>query len=514
MTETDFSTPRRMSPGAFAIMLLKSFREFFGVSFVMIGYVAIFNSDDKSFATISVRILIALAIIVGLALLTTFTRYYFRKFHVEGDKLIFSQGYASKRTSSIPLSRIHTLRTKKGLLYRLLGMRGITFDTLASKYEEVELILDEDDWQMLLDRVRDGENLALKPDAPPAAPSENDTQRVSNLNIIKGALCQNHLKGFAVLATVFFALLDKINQLSEDTATRFLDYLDSQASGSLPTGWQWVWFFAAIYLIVMLLWTGKIILRYSNMSMRIIGSRITIESGLISRFTCRLARNKVTILRIKRNPLEKMARCNTITLRQAGNASGTKEEGNISIYGSNFGSELLTWWLGDNDNQTRIFSAKSGRGLFFRKFIPNLIVALGATYMINHFAGLAPALAVSCGYAAFAAVRAVMAWRHSRIILNDSYVEISRGNVALIREYIKYCDIESAAIRMTPFTPRTRRVSISIATNAGAATVYSLERDAAFKIRNVILSKIASYSSAECSCAGSSAFGSAVSASD
>lgn len=514
MTETDFSTPRRMSPGAFAIMLLKSFRELFGVSFVAIGYIAIFNSDDKSFSSIALRILVAIGLIVGLGLLITFTRYYFRKFHVEGDKLIFSQGYASKRTSSIPLSRVHTLRTKKGLLYRLFDMRGITFDTLASKYEEVELILDEDDWQMLLDRVRDGENLSLRTDTPPAPPSENDTRRVNNLNIIKGALCQNHLKGFAVLATVFFALLGKIDQLSGDTASKVFDFLYDKAAGSLPAGWQWLWLLAGIYLIVMLLWTGKIALRYSNMTMKMAGSRITIESGLISRFTCRLSRNKVSILKIKRNPLEAIAGCSTITLRQANNASGNKEEDNISIYGSNLGAELLKWRLGDSENHSALFSARSGIGLFFRKFIPNLIIALAAAYVIAHFAGVIPAAVVSCGYIVFAAARAMLAWRHSRIRLTDSFVEISRGNIAEITEYVRYHDIEAINIRQTPLTPRTQRVSLTIETNAGAATVYSLKLGAASEIRNTLLNKIAAYSSDDGSGAGSSALGSAVSASD
>ncbi len=74
-------------------------------------------------------------------------------------------------------------------------------------------------------------------------------------------------------------------------------------------------------------------------------------------------------------------------------------------------------------------------------------------------------------------------------MLADSYVAINCGNIALINEYIKYRDIESVGIRSTPFTPFTHRVSLSVATNAEAVTVYSLKLSDALRLRDLILTK-------------------------
>lgn len=495
---TDFSTPRRMSAGAFAIIFLKAFREIAGVAFVATVFLLY---DIDSFGSMAARGMLAAGVILALALAVAFSRYYFRKFHIEGDKLVYTRGMASKQTTSIPLSRVHTLRTKRGLFYRLLAMRGVAFDTLASEQQEVELILDEKDWQALMRRVSRGEDFAHITDESVALPPpvEDDTLTVSNINILKGALCQNHLKGFAVLAAVAAALFDKVSQLGDDTAGQIIDYIDAHAGNMMPSAWQAAVFLVAIYLIVMVLWTGKIALRYGNMSLRMADSRLTVESGLVSRFTCRLAREKTTMLAIKRNPLEKIAGCETIALHQAENATETGKDGGIRIYGSALGGELLAWWLGGADDGETLLSAKSGRGLMARRFVPHLLLAAGAAAVIIYSTQVvAPAVIAAAVYAGVAAVRAAMAWKHSRIELRDAYVKINCGNIAGIRQYIRYADIESVGIASTPFTRYTRRVSLRLSTNAGAATVPSLVMDEALEIRNLMLVRMEARKACPC----------------
>ena len=68
---------------------------------------------------------------------------------------------------------------------------------------------------------------------------------------------------------------------------------------------------------------------------------MTIESGLLSRYTCRIAQDKATVLTIKQNPLEKAAHCQTITISQALNVMDTKKEGNIRIYGSDSRRQIV-----------------------------------------------------------------------------------------------------------------------------------------------------------------------------
>lgn len=490
----DFSTPRRMSASAFVVLFITAFEKLAGAVFLFVAYRLFCHDADTSSVQMVLRIAISIAALTALALIIAFTKYYFRKYSIEGDKLIFTHGFAAKNSTSIPLSKVHNMRTNRGLFYRIFNLRGIRFDTLADESVEVELILDESDWQKLLRLVSSNESIPRHTDSnmphPPAG--EAATRRIGNFNLAKGAVCQNHLKGFAVLGTILVVLFDKINQLDSLATARLYDYIDSLARHALTSVGQLLCFAAVVYLIVLLLWTGKIALRYGNMTITTVGKSLTIESGLISRFTCRLARDKVTILSIKRNPLERLARCRTVTLRQADNASDTKHDGGIRIYGSMLGRQMLEWWLGDDNSSRTLLSARSGSGLIARRFIPHFILALVVVAPTICLTDLkVSAIIIASLYITISAIRAVMAWKHSRITLTDSYIAVGCGNIARICEYIKYRDIESVGISRTPFTPYTRRVSLRIATNSESVTVYSLKLDDAFSLRNILLDKSA-----------------------
>lgn len=490
-----FSEPRRMSAGALAIIFLKTLREFWGVISFAFIYVIFSTGEGRSFPAIMLKILLLTAGVVAFSLIVAFFRYYFRKYHIEGDRLIFSHGFAARQTTFIPLAKVHNLRTKRGLFYRLLGMHGVTFDTLANELQEVELILDESDWQMLLDCVSEGEKVAQTKGATVAPPIPEGERRwkIDNTAVVKGALCQNHLRGFAVLVAVLAPVFDSLNDLGGDTASRVFDYIDSGTASWLTSAWQWTGFFIVVYLCITLLWVGKIVLRFADMTITLSGRLFTMESGLLSRFTCRLARSKATIVTIKQNPLERLARCETVTLGQAENASGEKGRDKVRIYGSRLGADILAWWLGDGCSATDsapLLSAQSGRGVFMRHFLSGLLVSAAAVFALIYFAEMQVAAACALGgaCAAFAALRAFMVWRHSRIALFRFYIKIECGNIARICHYIKPRDIEGVEIRLSPFSPITRRASLRLSTNAETVVVRSLMTDTAFRLRRLILS--------------------------
>ncbi len=498
----DFSTPRRMSPAAFIVIWMQTFQQLI-TTFIFIIGMMLFDDDLVH----SQRIIMALACVGGAVALSAgiaFLKYYFRKYHIEGDSLIYTHGLAFKNTTSVPLERIHNLRTKSGIFYRMVDMRGVSFDTLASDKQEVELILNESEWQALLRQVRIGEDFpdagGLDTAVAPPPPFRQDKLHVSNLNIIKGALCQNHLQGFAILGAIAAAIFDKFSEIDRDATGRLIDYIDAHAGDiSLSVG-QILLCGAAIYLFVMLLWTGRTAIRYYGMTINIADSKLTFESGLFSRYTSRIARDKATVLSIKQNPLERLAQCETISIRQAENVTDEKKRGDITIYGSDLGNRIFDWWAGDDAGNKQPFrdkdsvkesvliTARSGKGVFVRRFIPHLLIAVVVLPVLMFAANIVmPAIAACTLYVVLMAVRAVMAWRHSSIELTDTYVLINRGNIASIREYVRYPDIESIRIRRTPFTRYTGRVSLQIATNSGVTTVYSLTLADARTLRSYLV---------------------------
>lgn len=153
MKTNDFSAPRRMSKSAFVIFLVNNLW-LYAKYFLFIVILELFNSEKKlSFIEAALDFLVVLAICLTLAAVIAFINYYSKKYYVENGNLIFIHGLVRKEITSISLTKIHSLRTKQGLIYRLLDMKGVSFDTLASQSEEIEMILDNEDWEALLSRI-------------------------------------------------------------------------------------------------------------------------------------------------------------------------------------------------------------------------------------------------------------------------------------------------------------------------------------------------------------------------
>ena len=484
---TDFSVPQRMGSGAFFINFLKFFRTILSaVIFVLI--LEIFNSGDGL-----VRNLLKIAVMTGitavLALIFASVAYFQIKFHVEGGNLIYRHRVISRATTTIPLNRIHTLRTRQGLLYRFLGLRGILFDTLEAKSEEIELILSESDWQSLLTRIEQQEQPHLAECDMSPAGSLSSTKRFSNETLVLDALCQNHLKGMLVLGGLLAVIFDYLTDLSEGTVRMFVGYIESHPDHFLLSVAGIAVIIISIYLVSVLLWLGKVLLRYYNLSLTYDSKMLTFSHGLFSRLSSRFTRDKICTVWIKRNYLEKHFGLCTLALKQALNTSAQNEEDNLKIYGKDTSDFFLGWWLGhDYGLEADISSAKSGKGVVTYSLFPDLLISSVATALLLYFE-LYGWIIVPAIYLLAGIPKGIMMMHHSYITLLDSYLVIGAGRFAEIRNYLKYDNVEVVRITRTPLTPFTGRVSLSLSTTGSTFTIRSLKQDIAQHIYELLLSK-------------------------
>lgn len=263
----DFSTPRRMSKSSLPILIANRLKD--SVKLLAIFLVPmIYNAAKGTPSTFSFLKYLGLAalivlIYIGEALL----KYYFHQYHIKDGKLVMRHGMLSKTTKSIPLDRVHTLRTKRGLLYRLMGVRGISFDTLSDDDNDLELILSETDWQRLVSRIeaqeKSGSDTEAEEEAPPASAAQKESDEAhtiypGNIKLLKGILCQNHLKGAIILATFLGAALNNLHDFWDIIGNKIISYAETQynqlATSSVTAG---IIIAAALtfYIAITILWS-------------------------------------------------------------------------------------------------------------------------------------------------------------------------------------------------------------------------------------------------------------------
>lgn len=489
----DFSRPRRMSKSALVVFFVKNLRGNTGLFLLCLALNPGFRDDETPLWQALLIALAMLAAFLVLAAAAAFVSYHYRKYYVEDGNLVFLHGALRKEKTSVPLRKVQTLRTKRGLIYRMLDMKGVSFDTLASTSAEIELILDDDDWDALLSRVEAQEGTSKeRDDAAAAAPGETGGQDVGkldvdNANLLKGALCQNHLRGLVVLFGAFSALWSQLQSLGDGAVTYVVDYVDAHST-HLSFSWLAIVALTAIlYVVVLLLWTGKVFLRYANMDIRMGERQLFFESGLFSRASSRFSRDKICTLRVKRNFMERWLRCATIGLRQALNATDEKNGRDVRIYGSDHASKFLDWWLGTDDNARQpIISARPGYGLLAYTIRFDLPVSLAAIVVLCAF-GLYAWLLVPAFYMLVSLAKGFLAVRHGGITLRNGYMEVRDGKFAEARNYLKYDNVEVVRMTATPFTPRFHRVSLTISTNGTSFTLRSLKASEARAIYELLL---------------------------
>lgn len=259
MKTNDFSAPRRMSKSAFVIFLVNNLW-LYAKYFLFIVILELFNSEKKlSFIEAALDFLVVLAICLTLAAVIAFINYYSKKYYVENGNLIFIHGLVRKEITSISLTKIHSLRTKQGLIYRLLDMKGVSFDTLASQSEEIEMILDNEDWEALLSRIETLDS-QTQIQASEADKIEEKTDgyttklSVGNLNLIKGALCQNHLRGMVVFGSILVTLYDQIISVNENAVEYFYGYMATHADFLRLSLSSCITVAAILYIVTLLLY--------------------------------------------------------------------------------------------------------------------------------------------------------------------------------------------------------------------------------------------------------------------
>lgn len=493
MKINDFSIPRRMSKSAFVIFFVKALRSYASLILILFTVRIFDSSNETSVMEYIIMLLSYLAAFIAISLITAFLGFYFKKYYVEDGNLIFIHGVIQHERTSIPLNKIQSLRTKSGLIYRMLDMKGVSFDTLASRTEEIELILDDDDWDALLSRVETQENTQEEVQETEATEQEATANsntvklEVSNLNLIKGALCQNHLKGMAVLFGVLATLYNQITSVNDKAANYFIDYVETHADSSAFSVTAVLTVIVILYIVILILWMGKVFLQYFNMDIRMGEKQLFFESGLITRNSSRFSFDKVCTLYVKRNIIENLLGCCTIMVRQALNATDEKKGADVKIYGSSHDGNFLSWWFGkDYTSSPTVISARSGYGLLGYTIRFDILISLAVAIVLCHY-GQYIWLFAPIAYMLVSLAKGLLAVRRSHITLKEDYMEISNGKFAEIYNYVKYDNIEVVRMVSTPFTPYYHRVKLVISTNGTSFAIRSLKEQEAKEIYELLL---------------------------
>lgn len=487
-TPKDYTQPTRMSWEALVIGIIRNFWKLLKVFFPVL-LVTIFSPTKSILALLGFW-----GLLLVWVLIVEIYRYFHTTFYIEGDKLRYHSNLLIRTTDrTIPLDRVHAYRTKSSFVYQMVDMVGIVFETLADEKEEVELVLSEEDLRAFMEEVNRHSSTEVTEDADctnctDATPQVKQTIKYSPIQLIQGALVQNHLKGLAIIGYIIWAIYSEISDVLADHLGEIADYTSQQFE---VMAWTTIIAILVIaYLVSALLFITFILARFFGLTIELTEDEISYTAGLFNRVTNKFSRDKVFGYTLRQNILERWTHRTSIRLEQAANVQGKKQKHEIILIGTKDYTPLTDWWLGAGAHDDRpLYYAHSGPAIGWIRFMIGWAWIYIPLLVLSFFYPLytLPFLLIVTGIGIW---DAHTYRKRSDITACEDGIIIRGGGLSHHSTHLMYEGIEQVRLTRSPFAYRSHRTGLVISTNGGKFRVRSLSESDAYTLFNYLLYRI------------------------
>ena len=317
MNRIDFSRPRRQSVKGLVLIFLqegkKAIKSLWPILVPLI--LARHSGTDKHLLFVGTVVAASLILLVIHSLLY----YQAFRFHIDNQHFILRKGYLSRKNLTIPLDRIQNVNTNQTLLQQLLDVMSVEIETAGTSKTELKIhALSKavaTQLAMELSRYREAKQPDNPVDEPKPAEEEKLILRLTNRDLLRIGISQNHLKTAFVIFIFGVQFYNQVKEYFEEKAEQYaqeaLEYI-SQSGWAIVT--SMVLFFVIISFAYSMVQT--LILHYDlrffklNQSYRIV-------SGLLNRKNILIPFRKIQQLNWETNPIRRLFGIYRVTIPQA-----------------------------------------------------------------------------------------------------------------------------------------------------------------------------------------------------
>lgn len=492
MKQTDFTVENQLPlPAVFFLIIVstkKIFKELWALGIILLV------KEWKNQPALIFQLFIALAVILGLAIIRGVLLYRSFKYVVKDEEFIVKKGILKKTILNIPLHRIQNISITQGFWQQLVNITTLSVDTAGSAGKEVEVYLDETTSNALkefLNKSRNnlGDDLQIDADTECFdVQIEKTDEKISYIystpQLIVSAISRNHLKGFGLFVAVVFSTL---SQAGDWVVRKFLSTIEPIVSES-HTFVSWIVFVLFGFLLVVLVNTVHTCLKYYDLSVKLYSDRIKYHGGLTHKMEQIISLDKIQIIRESSNLLEKALNVSTLNFLQY-LSIGDKSKNKITAIMPGFwNSKELTQRIYNGLETEKFLEFYPERNYLFRNFYiyalyPSLIIALGAFIKFEIlFAALLWLVVVG--------ICAGLRYKKSKSEIGNEYIRISSGMVGEIVSTIKIKNVQSVTFKQSVFQERKKTASVIISTRWDNMVIPFVNEEKAREICNYLLYKV------------------------
>ncbi len=342
--EVDFNQPQRQSlVGVLVIFLDMLFQVFKAIWPIVV--ITLFKAD---FEYVFAGSLISLGIFAcfGIYSLLKYRNFTFY-IDEENEEFIINDGIINKTKTTIQLHKIQQVNIKQNLIQRFIGVYALEVDTAGSDKKEGNIKAIPHDLALALkSKLLENEREKATVSEAGITPKKSEYKAIPFLKINLGSLLKigitsNYVKSVGLILTFFITIYENLHQAGAE------DVISTEKLEGFVDGNSW-WYLGLVFVLVVfsvvfLINILRTIIKFFDYAVTKQKGSLMMTYGLINTRSTILKPEKVQIVKVSRNYLQKKLNVLEIKIRQA--ISDEKREGKslIEIPGCNTaeGDEIL-----------------------------------------------------------------------------------------------------------------------------------------------------------------------------
>jgi len=315
MNKVDFSKPRRQSVKGLILIFFhegKRAIKMFWPAIVPVLFTREINNK---------LLIIGIIVLAGVVLTLLHAILSFRKFqfYIEDQQFILRKGYLNKKVLNIPLDRIQNVNTNQSVLQQLLDVMTVEIDTAGSAKKELKIHALSKPVAVTL-ALNLSSHLEVKQkdideSEPGTLTREEQILRLSNRDLLKIGISQNHLRTAFI---IFLFGLQFLNQLQDYFKDKAQEYAREAWVFLSQSGLAIIVLLIIFFIVISFLYSmiRTLILFYDLRFMKL-NKSYRIVSGLLNRKNLLIPFRKIQQIDWETGPVKKLFGIYKVNIRQA-----------------------------------------------------------------------------------------------------------------------------------------------------------------------------------------------------
>ena len=422
--ETNFNQPQRQSLVGILVIFLESLFHVLKATWPII-LITLLKAKPEAILYGSL-VLSAAFVFLGVY---SFLNYRNFTFYIDeaNEEFVVSDGIINKTKTTIQLHKIQQVNIKQNLIQRLIGVYALDVDTAGSEKKEGNIKAVSHQLALALkSKLLENESKKTTVIEHKTAEAKSDYVipflKINLVSLLKIGITSNYVKSVGLILTFFFTIYENLHQAGAE------DYIQTdRIEGFVDNNSIWYTGLMVVLLmfsVVFLINIARTLIKFFDFTVSKQKGSLMLSYGLINTQSTILKPEKVQIVKISSNYLQKKLNVLEIKIKQAISNEKQGSKSMIEIPGCNaFERDEILRLLFKQLPQKGVMMKPNFRKLVFSIFLA-IVVPLTAYWLFGSYAepSVFEYIHVALFYAVFVLIVLFFGFRNYKLFVHDNHI--------------------------------------------------------------------------------------------